>query len=188
MKRVAVRPRRVVEVRGEVVERVRRGDQLQPRRFPRRLNPNACVSAFVAAFLSRECPSAASRGRARRPGARSPPATAPRAAPAGPNTSGGVRREQVKSKQSPAIVVVVGLRAGRLRRARRRARRRASAPAREGSRRVLATSASARLTPGAAAAGLDGARYERARDEPARRSVARHPGPPPRRQPRPAVA
>ena len=165
MKRVDVRPRRVVEVRGEVVERVRRGDQLQPRRFPRRLNPQRVRQRLCRRFPLPSVVRAHAAGE-RVDQAAIVPGDRPARRARRPQHELRVRREQVKSKQSPAIVVV-GLRDGRLLRRRRRsfARRRQRAKDRgpdPRDERVGSPDARSRRR------GLDGARYERARDEPAR--------------------
>ena len=150
VKRVDVRPRRVVEVRGEVVERVRRGDQLQPRRFPRRLNPQRvrqrlCRRFPLPSVVQRtagervdQAAIAPATARAPRPPA---PTRAPRATRAGKiqTIAGDRRRRRIAG--------------GRLRR-RRRAPSLVGASARRIEARILATSASARPTPGAAAAAL----------------------------------
>ena len=166
MKRVDVHPRRVVEVRGEVVERVRRGDQLQPRRSPCRLSSQRVRQRRKRRFPLPSVVRAHAAGE-RVDQAAIVPGNRPARRTRGAQHELRVRREQVKPKRSPAVKIVVRRRGRTLGRRRRRsfARRRQRAKDRSPDpldERVGSPDARSRRR------GLDGARYERASDEPAR--------------------
>ena len=98
--------RLVLELDGEVVERVRRGDQLQPRRFPRRLSSQRVRQRRKRRFPLPSVVRAHAAGE-RVDQAAIVPGDRPARRTRGAQHELRVRREQVKPKRSPAVKIVV---------------------------------------------------------------------------------